>query len=483
MLFFALCTLSVTARAQGIGSLDVITETNGDIHNGTLASESFTLQAPYGAIDLPYGRIKSLFRKDETVFFTTRDGERYSGRLEKRNFTVLRPGEPFITVSSEDIAEVEFGERLWRPRGKAPLQAFEMANGDRFRGHLRTDEFMVKTETGLKTVKHNLLSRAEIAKREDASFPSIRLTFIENDKNEIDHLLNDSLTVETAFGQTLAIKTPQFATLNLANAKLKFNQPPSQDSFRDLLIGGGFGPDLVIVQGGVFRHGDLSGGGDGDEKPIRAITLASPFAIGVYEVTFEQFDLFCEATERDKPDDSGWGRGNRPVINVSWEDAQAYTDWLSQQTGQTYRLPSDTEWEYAARGGTRSRFWWGMEVGEDKANCAGCGSLWDAERTADVGRFAPNPFGLYDTAGNVFEWAADCYHDSFAQAPRNGKPLEKEGGCGKRVIRGGAWSFPPKEIRSANRWRDFPTRSSDDTGFRVLRELTPGRIPFRPSRP
>ena len=108
-----------------------------------------------------------------------------------------------------------------------------------------------------------------------------------------------------------------------------------------------------------------------------------------------------------------------------------------------------------------------------RANCEGCGSLWDGEKTAPVGRFSANAFGLHDTAGNVFEWVADCYHNTFEHAPANGAALDKPG-CGKRVIRGGAWSFPPKEIRSANRWRDFPARRSDDTGFRVVREISAG---------
>ncbi len=201
------------------------------------------------------------------------------------------------------------------------------------------------------------------------------------------------------------------------------------------------------------------------------ITLSKPFAMGLYEVTFEEYDRFCSATGCDRPDDGEWGRGRHPVINVSWEEAVAYTKWLSEKTGHTYRLPTDAEWEYAAKGGTTTKFWWGDDVGVAKANCAQCGSIWDAEKTARVGKFPPNPYGLHDTAGNVFEWTADCYHSSFAEAPADGSPLEKEPGCGKRVIRGGAWSFPPKEIRSTNRWRDFPTRRSDDTGFRVVREI------------
>jgi formylglycine-generating enzyme required for sulfatase activity len=192
-----------------------------------------------------------------------------------------------------------------------------------------------------------------------------------------------------------------------------------------------------------------------------------PFAIGVHEVTFDEYDRFCADTGHRKPDDQGWGRGGQPVVNVSWEDANAYAAWLSRRTEQRYRLPSDVEWEYAARAGSVSRFWWGDDPQPYRANCADCGSLWDGEQSAPVGRFPPNPFGLHDTAGNVFEWVADCWQESFVAV----SAAAGDGVCGKRVIRGGAWSFPAREIRSANRWRDFPTRRSDDTGFRLVREL------------
>jgi formylglycine-generating enzyme required for sulfatase activity len=229
------------------------------------------------------------------------------------------------------------------------------------------------------------------------------------------------------------------------------------------------GPRLIALGGGAFSRGDLQGDGDGDEQPPVKVQLA-PFAIGIYEVTFDEYDQFCEDTGYPKPDDQAWGRGSRPVVNVSWEDAKAYLEWLSRRTEQRYRLPTDAEWEYAARAGTSSRYWWGNEPAPYRANCAECSSLWDGEKSAPVGRFLPNPFGLHDTAGNVFEWVEDCWVDNFSELSLDGK-VPDQTACGKRVIRGGAWSFPVKEVRSANRWRDFPSRSSDDTGFRVVREL------------
>ena len=157
-------------------------------------------------------------------------------------------------------------------------------------------------------------------------------------------------------------------------------------------------------------------------------------------------------------------------MNVSWYDAVAYADWLSRQTGHRYRLPSEAEWEYAARAGARTRFWWGDQAGAGHANCAGCGSPWDSKSTAPVGRFPASPFGLSDLAGNVWEWVADCYHSSYEGVPVDGRahdpPL-----CGQRVVRGGSWVLPPREMRAASRWRWFPVLTADELGFRVARDL------------
>ena len=145
----------------------------------------------------------------------------------------------------------------------------------------------------------------------------------------------------------------------------------------------------------------------------------------------------------------GWGRDNRPVVNVSWNDAKEYVGWLNRKTGrdpelvgQTYRLLSEAEWEYAARAGSTTAFWWGDDVGRNNANCDGCGSQWDNTKTAPVGSFKANDFGLYDMAGNVWEWVQDCYQNSYDGAPKDGSVWEDGADCAARVLRGGSWSFP-----------------------------------------
>ncbi len=178
-------------------------------------------------------------------------------------------------------------------------------------------------------------------------------------------------------------------------------------------------------------------------------------------------------TKRKLPDDGRWGRGRRPVINVTWDDAQSYAAWLSEKAGRRYRLPTEAEWEYAARAGTAMPYWWGNEVGRSRANCRGCGSEWDDKETAPVGSFAPNPFGVYDTAGNVWEWAQDCYHESYRGAPADGSAwLETVGGdCVRRVVRGGSWGDFPRGVRSAYRIWLWSVDAVGNLGFRLARAL------------
>ena len=202
----------------------------------------------------------------------------------------------------------------------------------------------------------------------------------------------------------------------------------SVEVFRDRLRSGGEGPAMVVLPTGRFRMGALDGDGDGysAERPVHTVTISRRIAMGQYPVTFEDYDRYAEncgflkALFVKKPDDFGWGRGRMPVINVSWEDAKAYAAWLSEQTGKRYRLPSESEWEYAARAGTETAYSWGNEIGVNRANCNVFGTKWSGRRTSPVGSFAPNGFGLYDMHGNVWEWVEDRWYENYEGAPSDG---------------------------------------------------------------
>ncbi len=231
-------------------------------------------------------------------------------------------------------------------------------------------------------------------------------------------------------------------------------------------------PEMVVIPAGQFRMGDLNGGGKSSEKPVHEVRIAQPFAMGRYEVTFAEYDRYAQATGKEKPDDRGWGRGNRPVVNVSWQDAQGYAKWLSQETGQRYRLPSEAEWEYAARAGSTTIYSWGNSPSGRHANARGRG--WPSggyENTAPTGSFIPNQFGLYDMSGNVGECVEDCWHENYAGAPVDGSAWVRGGDCDLRVMRGGSFLSGPAVVRSAHRDWYGAAFGTTNIGFRLARTL------------
>jgi formylglycine-generating enzyme required for sulfatase activity len=189
-------------------------------------------------------------------------------------------------------------------------------------------------------------------------------------------------------------------------------------------------------------------------------------------VTFEEWDACVAAAACPRVPDS-WGRGQMPVINVSWRDAKQYVGWLSRLTGKEYRLLTEAEWEYAARAGAETRYSWGDGLGKGNANCDGCGSRWDLEQTAPVGSFKPNAFGLYDMHGNVWEWVEDSWHDNYDSAPTDGSAWLRRDDPNYPVVRGGSWRNDSETVRAAVRARRIFAVRFDTLGFRVARTIRP----------
>lgn len=228
-------------------------------------------------------------------------------------------------------------------------------------------------------------------------------------------------------------------------------------------------PEMVVVPAGLFIMG--LGGKIPREGPPHRVTIAKPFAIGRFEVTFDQWQACLDdgACSID-PDDHKWGRGDRPVINVNYNHVMEYIGWISAKSGHPYRVPSEAEWEYAHRGGTVTAYPWGNDAGENKANCKDCGSEWSAYSTAPVGSFEPNPFGLYDTFGNAYEWVADCWNPTHEGAPADGS-ARTDGDCNLRVMRGGSFYYFKKVGRASYRAKNPVVVNSYWLGFRVARNL------------
>jgi len=249
--------------------------------------------------------------------------------------------------------------------------------------------------------------------------------------------------------------------------------------------------ELVLVEKGSFTMGDTWGDGNDDQKPAHIVELTYDFLIGTYEVTFEQYDWFCEETGRKTPSDNSWGRGTRPVINVSWNDAIAYCNWLSEKEklpkaydnngnlldkdGRVttdpskvvgYRLPTEAEWEYAARGGNKSKGY--KYAGSDNVDDVAWYRDNSGSKTQEVGKRVPNELGIYDMSGNVWEWCSDLYGDY--PNPEQTNPYNSTAGS-YRVIRGGSWGSDATYVRVANRSSNSPTGAFSDLGFRICRTV------------
>ncbi len=211
------------------------------------------------------------------------------------------------------------------------------------------------------------------------------------------------------------------------------------------------------------------------ESPQHRVAIGKSLAVGKFDVTFDDWAACVSGggcTGNRSPGDNGWGKGKRPVINVSWDDAQDYVKWLSRKSGQKYRLLTEAEWEYAAQASTQTHYYWGNDLGKNQANCAGCDSEWDNKQTAPVGSFPANAFGLHDMAGNVWQWTEDCWNENYGNGPSDGSAWTS-GDCGRRVVRGGSWNSAPWYLRAAARGRNNSGSQDEAVGFRVARTLTP----------
>ncbi|MEQ9326530.1 MAG: SUMF1/EgtB/PvdO family nonheme iron enzyme, partial [Rhodospirillales bacterium] len=237
----------------------------------------------------------------------------------------------------------------------------------------------------------------------------------------------------------------------------------AQVAMSGVAIPGGMfcGPEMVVIPSGSFMMGSRA---RKREQPVHNVSIDYRFAVGRFEVTQAQWRSVMDTNP------SGFNGDDRPVENVSWDDAQAFIRALGRRTGQKYRLLTEAEWEYVARATTISEYFWGDDIGRDNANCAGCGSSLDKRGTTPAGSFSGNRFGIHDMHGNVWEWVEDCWNDGYSGAPSDGS-ANLNGDCRLRVLRGGSWLDKPAYLRSALRFRRSPDIRVDNFGFRIARTL------------
>lgn len=272
-----------------------------------------------------------------------------------------------------------------------------------------------------------------------------------------------NLAGRAAISVTCLVRTsPHIVLLIVFSSQLAMPAISAQDSETNVPI-----PEMVLIPGSSYEVGSLL---DYRAQPIHQVEL-KPFYIGKYEITFEQFDAFTQATGKLKRNDLGWGRGNNPIVDITWEDANEYAEWLSSVTGETYRLPTEVEWEYAARAGNYlAQYSWGDEIGKNSANCRGCGSQWDGKSTAPAGSFEANQYGLYDMHGNVWELTSNCYSLTYRDAV-SFNPEADSDDCKSIVVRGGSWDTDSSKLKIWSREPNRKVETYNDVGFRLIKEV------------
>ncbi|MFT5545505.1 MULTISPECIES: SUMF1/EgtB/PvdO family nonheme iron enzyme [Rheinheimera] len=272
----------------------------------------------------------------------------------------------------------------------------------------------------------------------------------------------------------MSLPAKAFTVLILSVSIVSCGESPfyTAEFFNDKLSDSTSGPQLSVIPAGKGVAGEEYTAPSGYLGPQRTITNSTAFAISRTEITFAQYDKFAIATNRVLPDDRGWGRGEMPVINVSWMDATAYAKWLTEQTNQLYRLPSETEWEYAARAGTKTVYWWGDNYIQSKEHCdrdiGDCTDGTEAAQPWISGRYNANPYGLYDVTSNVAEWVRDC--DNEKTRSHNTAPVET-GDCENRIVKGGSYTDRAHNTRLSARSALSVDAKYPSVGFRLVREI------------
>jgi formylglycine-generating enzyme required for sulfatase activity len=407
----------------------------------------------------------------------------------------------FICYSRTDATIAERVAGQLRAQGWSVFLDVQTHVGKRWHKEIEKELHAAKAVVVLWSVKSRdsdfVLEEAEYGKRKELLFPAfieqveypygfgrIQTANLIGWMGDRDHpgltQLLTSLRLHLKVDETppapIDLARPLVVQPNAAHA-LVTQASPSQ-TFRHKLKIGGEGPQMVVIPSGRFLMGSPPEEPERSEAegPQHEVQIKAPFAMGVYAVTFDEYDQFCSAANKPKPSDEKWGRGKHPVIKVSWNDAQTYCKWLTKQSDRVYRLPSEAEWEYACRAGTITPFHFGESSSTDQANCNGnypsnrSTKGIPRKRTVPVGSFAPNAFGLYDMHGNVSEWCWDEWDNNYHGAPTDGSCWEKRQDALARVLRGGSWFSVAAFARSAARDCYDPDVRSYSFGFRVLCE-------------
>jgi len=454
---------------------------NGDVIECEINMENISFITDYGELKIPVSFVREIVfpapGNRVTTLNTVFPNETFGGFLLDEYISVSLLGNP-MRLHKDAISEITAYNNS-QIISKEVVQA-NLKTGDQFYGEMLSTGVKIQTSYGEFNISTKDIEGMEF-EGEGNVLTKIRL---KNSSEMRGTIKDDFIVFKLLSGSELSVSPGKIRSiLFLKRTKSGVVEVPQSNNLKSA-------GNMVFVERGSFIMGDTWGDGDSNEKPTHKVTFAYDFYIGKYETTFDEYDAFCEAIGKSKPSDIGWGRGSRPVINVSWNDAIAYCNWLSDKeklpkaydsngnlldkNGSIttdpskvvgYRLPTEAEWEYAARGGKYNSPY--KYSGSDNASDVAWYSSNSRGKTQEVGNKAPNELGIYDMSGNVWEWCSDMFRDYSNSAQTN--PYNNSGSG--RVNRGGSWNYNATNARVANRNDYSPTSAYNNLGFRIARTV------------
>jgi len=476
----AIETVLDTERPKDV---DILLLRNGDKLTGTVVNENFSIRTSYAHIVIESKYIAGINLEggaNNIESIITVNNNRFSGFIDDAFISFKLTNGPQLEIRREKVLKIVFRQRPQETTGMKWRQFMQLKNGDYFHGQILTKDITISTTYA--KIPLDFATTESITLIGDANpLTTVKMT---NGDTVQGILETEDIEIELDVGSVIEVYQDRID-------RIFFKEGYVPDSIPSIVTSSAAAKgNLLLVEKGSFTMGDTWGGGDSDEKPTHKVTFTYNFYIRKYETTFDEYDAFCEATGKSSADDENWGRGNRPVINVSWNDAIAYCNWLSDKeklpkaydsngnlldkNGSIttdpskvvgYRLPTEAEWEYAARGGKKSKGY--RYSGSDNVDEVAWYEQNSGGMTQEVGKKAPNELGIYDMSGNVWEWCSDMFRDYSSSAQTN--PYNNSGSY--RVFRGGSWYSIATYVRVALRNGGSPTNTVIYLGFRIARTV------------
>jgi len=472
-------TVLDTTRPKDV---DILLLRNGDKLTGTVMNESFSIRTSYAHIVIESKYIAGINLEggaNNIESIITVNNNRFSGFIDDAFVSFKLTGGPQLEIRREKVLKIVFRQRAQETTGMKWRQSMVLKNGDYFHGQILTQNIIISTTYA--KIPLDFATTESITLIGDSN--PLTIVKMTNGDSVQGILETEDIQIELDVGSVIEVYQDRID-------RIFFKEGYVPDGIPSIVTSSSVAKgNFILVEKGSFTMGDTDGASD--EKPTHKVTFTYNFYIGKYEVTFDEYDAFCSATGKSKPNDQGWGRGSRPVINVTWWDAIDYCNWLSEKeklpkaydsngnlldkdgrvtTDITkvlgYRLPTEAEWEFAARGGNKSR-------GYQYAGSSTVGDVawYDSNsggKTQEVGKKAPNELGIYDMSGNVWEWCSDWYGNYSSSAQTN--PYNSTAGS-DRVFRGGSWNDLAALSRVAFRYSVSPSIASYSLGFRIARTV------------